>query len=204
MIQSEGQSRAQLRRLLRIQRRALSKTQQHLASKRLYQQLAMHPVFRRARRVAFYLPNDGEIDPRLLLRAAFARGKAVFLPVLRPWPRHQMVLQRLYPNETLTMNRFKIREPRFNRSRQVAVWSLDVLFMPLVGFDTRGGRLGMGGGFYDRSLAFLNRRSHRAQHPLLLGLAHECQKVDRLPLAPWDVPVHAVVTDANWYGPQAL
>ena len=70
--------------------------------------------------------------------------------------------------------------------------------MPLVGFDPEGGRLGMGGGFYDRSLAYRNRHAY-CRKPALLGLAHECQKVDRLALASWDVPLEATVTDRAWY-----
>ena len=72
------------------------------------------------------------------------------------------------------------------------------MLLPLVGFDDRGGRLGMGGGFYDRSLAYLRMRKNRHM-PTLLGLAHECQRVDELAMASWDVPLRATVTDRAWY-----
>lgn len=80
-------TRPQLRRLLRKARRALSPAQQRQASLGLYRQLAQNPLFRRARHIALYLPNDGEIDPRLLLREAQRRGKRTYLPVLHAWPR---------------------------------------------------------------------------------------------------------------------
>lgn len=198
MIAAEGLSRPALRRKLRQKRRNLSARQQHLAAQRLHRQLAQHPLFRRARHVAFYLANDGEIDPSLLLRAAQKMGKATYLPVLDGWPRTRMVLQRVRPGERLIPNRFGIREPRFSRARQRPIWALDLVLMPLVGFDEYGGRLGMGGGFYDRSLAYRARRK-KSHKPTLLGLAHECQKVDRLPLASWDVTLHATVTDNGWY-----
>ena len=191
-------SRPQLRRLLRRARRALSPSEQRQAARGLYQQLAHSPLFRRARHVSLYLPTDGEIDPRLLLRAAQRRGKATYLPVLSAWPRTKMVFQRVLPGEKLRPNRFRILEPRVNVARQRKVWALDLVLLPLVGFDDAGGRLGMGGGFYDRSLAYLARRK-TWRKPTLLGLAHECQKVERLDQASWDVPLKATVTDKKWY-----
>jgi len=198
MIVAEGLSRPALRRKLRHARRQLTPAQQRLAARRLYRQLAQHPRFRRARHIALYLPNDGEIDPRLLLQAAQRRGKATYLPVLNPWPRTRMVFQRIEPGEQQRRNRFGILEPVIRSARQRRVWALDLLLMPLVGFDGKGGRLGMGGGFYDRSLAYraMRKKSHK---PTLLGLAHECQRVDRLPLESWDVALQATVTDQGWY-----
>ncbi|CAI3810643.1 5-formyltetrahydrofolate cyclo-ligase [Pseudomonas sp. MM223] len=105
-----------------------------------------------------YLPNDGEIDPRLLLREAQRRGKRTYLPVLHAWPRTRMVFQRFEQGEKLKPNRFRIPEPVTDRKRQRPIWALDLILLPLVGFDEVGGRLGMGGGFYDRSLAYQGRR----------------------------------------------
>ncbi|MCP1513463.1 5-formyltetrahydrofolate cyclo-ligase [Pseudomonas rhodesiae] len=191
-------SRPQLRRLLRKARRALTPSKQREAAQGLYRQLAQHPLFRRSRHISLYLPTDGEIDPRLLLRAAQRRGKATYLPVLSAWPRTKMVFQRVRPGEKLLPNRFRILEPRGNIRQQRKLWALDLVLMPLVGFDDEGGRLGMGGGFYDRSLAYLARRQHWRK-PTLLGLAHECQKVDRLAQSSWDVPMAGTVTDKQWY-----
>ncbi|NSX07735.1 5-formyltetrahydrofolate cyclo-ligase [Pseudomonas lini] len=190
--------RPQLRRMLRKARRALTPSQQREASRGLYTQLAQHPLFRRAKHISLYLPNDGEIDPRLLMRAAQRRGKAIYLPVLSAWPRTKMVFQRIRPGEKFKPNRFRIPEPRHNIARQRKVWALDLVLLPLVGFDDVGGRLGMGGGFYDRSLAYLARRKNWRK-PTLLGLAHECQKVQRLAQASWDVPLQGTVTDKAWY-----
>ena len=190
--------RPQLRRMLRKARRALTPSQQRGAARGLYKQLAQHPLFRRAKHISLYLPMDGEIDPRLLMRAAQRRGKATYLPVLSAWPQTKMVFQRIRPGEKLKPNRFRIPEPRYNIARQRKVWALDLVLLPLVGFDDVGGRLGMGGGFYDRSLAYLARRKDWRK-PTLLGLAHECQKVQRLAQASWDVPLQGTVTDKAWY-----
>ncbi|NVZ15155.1 MULTISPECIES: 5-formyltetrahydrofolate cyclo-ligase [unclassified Pseudomonas] len=196
-------SRPQLRRMLRKARRALTPSEQRQAALGLYRQLAQHPLFRRAKHLSLYLPTDGEIDPRLLLRAAQRRGKATYLPVLSAWPRTKMVFQRVRPGEKLRPNRFRILEPQVNAGRQRKVWALDLVLLPLVGFDDVGGRLGMGGGFYDRSLAYMARRKSWRK-PTLLGLAHECQKVERLAQASWDVPLEGTVTDKDWYIAETL
>ncbi|WP_448654259.1 5-formyltetrahydrofolate cyclo-ligase [Pseudomonas fluorescens] len=198
MTEPAPPSRPQLRRMLRKARRALTPSEQRQAAQGLYRQLAQHPLFRRAKHISLYLPTDGEIDPRLLLRAAQRRGKATYLPVLSAWPRTKMVFQRVQPGDKLLPNRFRILEPRVNANRQRQVWALDLVLLPLVGFDDVGGRLGMGGGFYDRSLAYLARRKNWRK-PTLLGLAHECQKVERLAQASWDVPLAGTVTDKQWY-----
>ena len=202
MIQRDDLSRTELRRLLRQRRRQLTPLEQRRAARDLYRQLSHHPLFRRARHVALYLANDGEIDPALLLREAQRRGKATYLPVLNPWPRTRMVFQRLRKGEKLRPNRFGIPEPHFYRARQRKARTLDLICLPLVGFDERGGRLGMGGGFYDRSLAYLDLRKNWHK-PTLMGMAHQCQQVDHLALASWDVPLQATVTDRGWYCAEA-
>ena len=198
MLDTSTLTRPQLRRHLREQRRALSPQAQRLAARGLYRQLVHSALFRRARHIALYLPNDGEIDPRLLLRAAQQRGKATYLPVLSPWPRSKMVFQRVRAGQPLRKNRFGIHEPQRNLKQQRKVWTLDLVLMPLVGFDRHGARLGMGGGFYDRSLAYLKMRK-KWHKPTLLGLAHGCQQVERLATASWDVPLQGTVTDRTWY-----
>jgi 5-formyltetrahydrofolate cyclo-ligase len=198
LIESSSHSRPQLRRLLRKARRALTHSEQRQAAQGLYRQLAQNPLFRKARHISLYLPMDGEIDPRLLLLEAQRRGKATYLPVLSAWPRTKMVFQRVRPGEKFRPNRFRIPEPTINPAKQRKIWALDLILMPLVGFDNQGGRLGMGGGFYDRSLAYRARRK-AWQKPVLLGLAHECQKVEKLAVASWDVPLQGTVSDKGWY-----
>ncbi len=189
-----GVERSALRRQLRQARRALTPLQQRKASQQLLQQLAQHPLYRRSRHIAFYLANDGEINPDLLLQHARRLGKQCYLPVLSEWPADRMHFQRLMPQQRWTTNRFGIREPVFNRGLQAKPWRLDLILMPLVGFDESGNRLGMGGGFYDRAFAFRRQRQHLLG-PQLLGLAHECQKVSQLPTASWDIPLDGIASD---------
>ncbi|MCM5704639.1 5-formyltetrahydrofolate cyclo-ligase [Larsenimonas salina] len=200
MLDSSGLSRAQLRRTLREQRRSLSPAQQRHAAVALKRQLSRMPELKRARRVALYLPNDGEIDPGLLLPWMQRKGARAFLPVLKPLSDNRLWFVHYHAKTRMTRNRFGISEPqtRLNagRARRLPPWGLDVVLMPLVGFDAALNRLGMGGGFYDRTFAFTQRVRPA---PRLIGLAHDIQHVDTLPFQSWDVPLDAVVTDRAVY-----
>jgi len=183
---------------LRLRRRELSAIQRREAAKRLCRHLRQLPEIQRARRVALYLPNDGEIDPTPLIPWLERRGTRVYLPVVKPLSANQLWFVHYHSGTPMLANRFGIPEPesRFgaHRARRTPAWALDAILLPLVGFDDQGQRLGMGGGFYDRTLAFTHRPGPR---PRLIGLAHECQRVERLPAAPWDVPLDAIVSDAR-------
>jgi len=72
--------------------------------------------------------------------------------------------------------------------------------MPLVGFDPAGNRLGMGKGFYDRCFAFRGRNpgsSPARRRPILAGLAHDCQQVERIPAEEWDVRLDVIFTPGS-------
>lgn len=191
-------SRRELRRTLRRRRRTLTPEQRRDASQRLCRRLRRLPELQRARRVALYLPNDGEIDPTPLIAWLERRNARAYLPVLRPLSRNRLWFVHYHPGTPMVRNRFGIPEPatRYgaHRARRRPAWALDLILLPLVGFDDAGQRLGMGGGFYDRTLAFTRRPGPR---PRLIGLAHDCQRVERLPAAPWDVPLDAIVSDAR-------
>ena len=183
----------QLRRDLRQRRRSLTPRQQREAANAAARRMEACPWMWRAGSVAAYWPADGEMDPRPLLKRARARRKAVYLPVLMPGNR--LYFRRWRPGEAMRPNRYGIPEPQTGRLRQA--WTLALIILPLVGFDRRGTRLGMGGGFYDRTLARTAARFSGRQ-PLLLGLAHACQEVAELPSDPWDRPLDAIITDREW------
>lgn len=190
-------SRSDLRKHLRQQRRSLSYEQQQQASENLALNLLNHPDLHRARHIALYLPNDGEIDPLLYMDVARRKGIRFYLPVLHPIYSGKLVFSPFTEGVELKPNRFGIPEPAFRDGLKRPAWALDAVLFPLVGFDERGGRLGMGGGFYDRTFAFSRLRPRLA--PKLIGLAHDFQRVKQLPIEPWDVPLHGVVTDQHCY-----
>lgn len=184
--------RAELRRC----RRALTARQQRQASRALHARVVATPLFRFSRRIAFTLARDGEIDPMPLLQTALQRGKACYLPVMDRFGRNRLSFRRWLPGQRLQKGAWGIPEPRL--AKACAPRFLSLVFMPLVGFDASGNRLGMGKGFYDRSFGF--KHGSQCRRPVLLGLAHECQRVEQLEAAPWDVPLGGIVTDRSWYG----
>lgn len=188
----DRQLRQQLRRDIRRRRQALSRAGQLAASQRFASRLSSSLTFRRARHIGLYLAADGELDPLPALLGADKARRVLYLPVL---PKHaDAVLHfvRWIPGEPLIPNRYGIGEPAIQGRHLTPLWRLDMLLLPLVAFDAEGNRLGMGGGFYDRALAALQRQPKR---PHLTGVAHHFQKIDKLPVAPWDQPLDEIITD---------
>ena len=187
-------SKAHLRRELRRQRRSLPPAQRGRAARALAARAARSAVFRRSRRIAVYLSADGEMDPSPLVRLAWNQGKSVYLPVIR---RHgaRLEFRRYRPDSVLRPGAYRLPYPAGPRRALHAPNRLDLVLAPLVGFDRRGLRLGMGGGFYDRTFAALAAR--RWGRPRLVGLAYRFQQVADLPAEPWDVPLWGVFTEAG-------
>jgi 5-formyltetrahydrofolate cyclo-ligase len=186
-------SKQSLRQRLRAQRRALRPAQQRRSSQLACKQLANHPLFTNSHRIAFYLANDGEIDPWPLLILAHQAGKECYLPQIGR--DHHLRFIRYRPGDRLINNRYGIPEPC---KRQVLALTrkLDMALLPLVAFDPSGGRLGMGGGFYDRSFkSCLDRRA--GNRTVLIGLAYQFQQVTKLELQHWDVRLNAIATEKH-------
>ena len=183
--------RRALRRQMRVRRRALSEAERRAAARALSKRIAGSRWFANSRTIAAYLPNDGEISLLPLMARAWSMGKRTYLPRLsgpRLWflPFHARTV--------FTGNRFAIPEPAEPVHRRIHPLFLDLVLCPLVAFDRFGNRLGMGGGYYDRTFEAVRRRTVWPG-PKLVGVAYEFQKVDPLPAADWDVPLGAVVTD---------
>lgn len=174
---------------MRQRRRNLSAQAQTAAAHKLLLRCSRNPLFRSAQSLAFYWPSDGEISPLPLMHLALRRGKRCYLPTVDSRTL-SMSFKRYRRGEPLTRNAFGIPEPRAFAA-SIPAGELDVVFMPLVAFDTNGNRLGMGGGFYDRAFAKLRRRA-----PLRIGLAHSCQEVSELCHQSWDVPLHGICTES--------
>ncbi|WP_406664573.1 5-formyltetrahydrofolate cyclo-ligase [Gallaecimonas sp. GXIMD1310] len=179
-------NRDHIRQWARDRRRALTPQQQQHTAGALAEQALAQPSIMQARTLALYLANDGEADPAILMQALHAAGKQVLLPVLHPFSSGYLLFQSWHPGMAMTRNRFNIAEPPLSAATLVPVKHIDVVFTPLVAFDEQGNRLGMGGGFYDRSLA--------AFQGLTVGLAHDCQQYPALPAAAWDKPLDMILT----------
>lgn len=190
--------KTELRHSLRSRRNALPPEDQRLAAERLASNLAGVRLFLTSRRIACYLPNDGEIDTAPLIEQIRRRRKSCYLPVLSRLSHDRLWFAETRLKTKLAPNRFGIPEPVVKSRDLIRAQELDLILMPLVGFDDQGNRLGMGGGFYDRSLEFLRHRQHWRK-PHLLGIAYDFQRINGLTPDSWDIPLAGVVTDRTVY-----
>jgi len=186
-VSIDDQRRAALRA-----RRNLKPAAARAASQQACRRIARLPVFERARRIGLYWPMRHEADPRRLL-PYFDHRQQAFLP--------RVTGQRL---EFIAIDGHDFRqrrsalgiaEPTARHAKPVA--ALDLLIVPLSAFDAAARRIGMGGGFYDRTLA--GQRESGFRGPWLMGLAFEVQRVERIATREWDVPLNAVASDAGIY-----
>jgi len=139
------------------------------------------------------------VDPqvRAVNDAAVDQGKRVYLPIIvgkskplafAPWT----------GSTKMVKNRFDILEPDVEESKWITAAQLDCVVCPLVGFDEQGNRIGVGGGYYDRTFAFLNEPDHE-KRVRLVGFAFELQKLAAIEPQAWDVRLDAVVTESQIY-----
>ena len=180
--------RNQLRQQIRKTRANLTALQQQQAEDSITQQALALIEERNAQHIALYISFDGEISTDKLIKILWAQGKQVYLPVLHPFNPNHLLFLRYLPDIPMLKNKFGIWEPKLNVQNVLPLDKLDILFTPLVAFDKQGNRLGMGGGFYDRTL------QHWQKSPFIpVGLAHQCQQVEQLPTEAWDVPLHQIL-----------
>lgn len=179
-----------LRSALRRRRAGLKPGEIAAASLRIAHHLWRLPELARCRRIGCYLAVGGEVDCSAFVEAALARGRLIYLPLLHG---PKLLFAPYDPAKRMVRNRFGIPEP-IGSARRLRGSELDVVLAPLVAFDDAGRRLGMGAGYYDRTFAFLPRRNAWPR-PRFIGLAYEFQRAEALPARPWDVALHAVVTE---------
>jgi 5-formyltetrahydrofolate cyclo-ligase len=190
----------QLRQHFRRLRRELGHDEQQAHARLVSAQVERYLGFRSGLKISAYIAFQGEIS-------------------LAPWiegnrHRHCIHLPRLYEpieprlrfaplkDDTRWMrNRFGIPEPEAHWGKTIAAQHLDIMLVPLVAFDRQGHRLGMGGGYYDRSMGFRGQRKHWRK-PLLVGVAHSQQEHSALPQQPWDAALDVIITEREIIRPR--
>ena len=163
-----------------------------------------HRLLVTGKRIGFYIPANAEIDILPLLIRAYDMGVRCFLPIVPERGKLKLWFSELKSRPLGASekhphwrdNRFGI--PEYHPPKRIAVRAkqLDRLFMPLLGFDKRGSRIGMGGGYYDASLAYRLNRQHW-HIPRLIGIAFAVQEVEQIAADPWDIPLDATLTEAG-------
>lgn len=179
-----------LRKQLRQQRRAVTPNQQQQAQQAVLQRLIRLPKFQYAKKVGVYLDAFGEIHTQRIIEYCFVQGKQVYLPMICNMNQQLIwveISRHQYINKRFSHHPLGMKEPMASRGKHVS--HLDLLIMPLLACDKYGTRIGMGGGYYDRTLASVPQRPYR------LGIAHDFQLIHaNLPRKNWDQPLDALLT----------
>lgn len=183
-----------LRQNIRDQRSKLHPKRLALREQQLARLLLKIPAIKNAQHIAAYWPSDGEISPVKTIQLLRAQGKTIYLPCIAA--KKQMIFRPWHVNTPLKANRYGIKEPA-SRLR-FSARKLDIVLTPLVGFDACGNRIGMGAGFYDRAFAFRHKQSFRI-NPLLIGVAHNFQKIEVIKRNQWDVPLSLIQTETRLF-----
>ena len=187
----------ELRKQIRSARRAVDPQTRKQHNSNICRRISELDSYQAATHIAAYLAFDGEADPMELMLSAVDQGKQVYLPIIvektkplafAPWT----------PFTTMEKNRFNILEPQVDPTELISADQLDFVVTPLVAFDEQCNRIGVGGGFYDRTFAFRNEPKH-AKPVELVGFAFELQKLPAIQPQAWDVRLDAVVTESNVY-----
>lgn len=189
MSSSPHPDKSSLRRKLRQQRAALAHSERLQAELAAARQAVRRGLLRPGKRIAAYIPVGSEFSPWPLILMALKRGVEVYLPQV-PRRGRQMRFVRFDQHAHWVNGKYDI--PELQSGQACPTRQLDTVFLPLVGFDSEGSRLGQGGGYYDATFAFRRNRQHWKK-PRLIGLAFACQRVDYLPRDHWDLRLDAVL-----------
>ena len=185
---SQKFQRQHLRQQIKQRRQSLSFIEQQKASQQLLPKAIQLLTKRNAKTIAIYYAHAGEMPTLPIIHYCWTAGIAVYLPVILP-ATQQMQFAPFTKTTPMQANRYGILEP-MAQAMDLAAEAFDIIFTPLVAFDEHNGRLGMGGGYYDRLLANWQERSI-----FPVGLAYRWQQIANLPLEKWDEPLAMILTD---------
>jgi 5-formyltetrahydrofolate cyclo-ligase len=187
-------TKAELRRRYRSARAGLSDPARHRAERQALRHAIHAGLFLKGKRWGVYLPFSAEFDVLGLANQALWMRKQVYVPILPLRTARPLRFVQLKKQQRLTRNRHDITEP-FSW-RRIGARQLDILLVPLVAYDAHGVRLGMGGGYYDATLAYLKTRRF-LRKPKLIGVAYACQQAPELPAEIWDIRLNGVLTETG-------
>ena len=180
-----------LRSQLQQRRSMIRASERKFYSEKICQQTIKSSFFQTAQHIAFYTPVKGEANPLYLQKYS---DKCFYLPLLSQQKKHHLYFVKIDNDTEYKKNIYGIPEPLHTAEDIIPIKDLDLVIMPLVAMDKKGNRLGMGGGYYDRSFAFKKNLDNLSK-PILMGFAYDFQLVDHLTAEKWDVPLDYLVTN---------
>lgn len=184
------QNKVESRKNLLNKRAAVTIEYRKAAAQTALTLLLESPLFATSQNIACYFAQDKEFDCTPFINAVWQANKQCYLPVLSSQNKNHLEFVSYHKNDTLRLNRYNILEPQ--KAEHFHPENLDLVLIPLVGFDLNGHRLGMGGGYYDRTFNFLKEKKYAK--PYLLGLAYALQQAE-IPHDAWDISLDGVLTE---------
>lgn len=166
-------------------------------SEKIEKELFSLPEFQRAKTVMFYVSFRSEVETEKMTGNALKLKKKIVIPVVHG---EKIVVSEIKNlKKELTKGSFGIREPKKEFRRRVNQKEIDLVVVPGVVFDKRGGRLGYGRGYYDRFLRSksIKSRMSRSHQCALIGLAFDLQIARKIPLVKGDMKVDKIVTESG-------
>ena len=183
-------SQQHLRAHYRKIRIELTRAERDQATRKITQTVINSSWFQRSDNIACYLSTPDEVGTWQIIERALRMKKRIFAPIVKK--NNVMQFQELRAKSVLRRNDYDLFEPR--DGQLINANGLDVVITPLVAFDHLNNRIGMGGGYFDRTFAFLKHR-HRYFHPKLIGVAFACQETARIFPNPWDIRLFSVISE---------
>jgi 5-formyltetrahydrofolate cyclo-ligase len=150
------------------------------------------PIFVRSRLIACYLSTGGEVDTSAIILRAWRMKKRIFVPDTSGGGK--LTFREIRPDSEFASGPFGILEPIGGSVLSASMF--DLVIAPVVAFDSDRHRIGMGGGYYDRTFSFLRHRKLFLK-PKLVGVAFDCQKVDKIAPNPWDIRLFRIITQTE-------
>lgn len=190
MNRAATQSTARIRTAAKLARRSMHENVRSAASAEIASRFMHSREFLASKTLACYLHDWDEVDTRAIIERAWCAKKRVFAPVIDR--RGGMRFHALRPDTRLEQNRFGLWEPVATSA--IAPQKLDVVITPAVAFDDELNRIGTGGGYFDRCFAFLRNRKQWLR-PKLIGVAFDCQRVEKITPNPWDIRLYRVISE---------
>lgn len=202
LIPTEHNTRPSIRQILRAKRKTLTTAFQKNAAEALLLRLKDDIAIKEAKHIALYLANNGELNLQPFIHWCWQQDKHIYLPIVHPFSKGHLLFLRYDNNTTMVINRYNIEEPKLDVRAIKPVQQLDIMLTPLVAFDNTGARIGMGGGYYDRTLAkwyeqYRQNKEYAQEKqysPSIIGIAHDCQQITEVPDEPWDIPLPKIIT----------
>mgnify|MGYP005624537225 FL=1 len=184
-----------IRNIIKEKRSQLSEKELSLTSKAITERIRSFKFPKELTKIGIYYAVNNEVDVHPLCKILWQESKRVYLPIVE---KKKLLFGEYRDTSNLKNNRFKIPEPIVGIESQISAFELDLIFMPLVAFDPMGNRIGMGGGFYDRTLD--NKQlDNDLKKPILVGVAYEFQKQNQIQPNPWDIPLDMIFTESKIY-----